>query len=207
MHHKDGQNVCFPSRVALHDPEGTRSSTKKKVAHTPRTGHICNLLSLKMIKNSAFSNDWPCFLRRYHEICCFWCIFKRGRLQINPVLGICGTFSLGWVKLVRGRTPCCVLATYPTPVKLFKRCDVLMRFQRRSWKSYPFSAVWTATMFSKVAFCRELKTEKLSLISKRKLPLKFLTSQYFPLILVFYLARARARARARAPTVARQPRG
>ena len=58
-------------------------------------------------------------------------------------------------------------------------------------------------MFSKVAFCREFKTEKLSLISKRKLPLKFLTSQYFPLILVFYLARARARARAPAHSRAR----
>ena len=61
MHHKDGHNVCFPSRVALHDPEGTRSTTKKKVAHMLRAGLICNLLSLKMIKNIAFSNDGHVF--------------------------------------------------------------------------------------------------------------------------------------------------
>ena len=83
-------------------------------------------------------------------------------------------------------------------IQRFQNVLFLMCFQIRSCKSGPFSAVWTATMFSKVAFCRELKAEKLSLISKRKLPLKFSRSQYFPLILVFYLARARARP----PTVA-----
>ena len=74
-----------------------------------------------------------------------------------------------------------------------------MRFQRRSRENGPFSAIWTATIVSKVAFCRELKTEKLSLKSQEKLPLKNFRTRCAPLpalgALGFVLS-ARARARA-----------
>ena len=74
--------------------------------------------------------------------------------------------------------------------------------ERRKREEGQFSAVWAATIFSKAATCREFKTEKLSPKSKKKLPLKFLSTRCTPLI-AFDFARfvlsARARARARAP--------
>ena len=78
-----------------------------------------------------------------------------------------------------------------------------MRFQRRSWKSGPFSAIWTATILSKGAFCREWKTEQLSPLIERQVPFEI-----FEILLIFCFSfLLSARARARAPTVARQPRG
>ena len=71
-------------------------------------------------------------LRRYHEICYFLTVFKSYRLQKGLVLGICGTFFLGLVKLVRGRTPTCVLATYPPSAK--PRLGLCMKSKKREEK-------------------------------------------------------------------------
>ena len=131
----------------------------------------------------------------------FLIIFRRGTLNLKtsqdaipPPFDVCWGIVGG-----HGRVPktSAVSLLWFWRSTSFSACSRKKRKICEIWTcSGHISATWAATIFSKAACYREWKTEKLFPTSKKKLPYKFLSTWYTPLIVRFVLS-ARARARAR----------